>query len=289
MIKYLLIFAIVFLINSCHTHEIRLIKGNGKLVHKVEGTYRNKSAQGMAINKDIAFLFNDGGHFRVYDLKTSVILKEGDLASASKTCHVNSACFSNQFYKDSPLPLLYITEYLGDRRCFVEYFNNDYESVLAQTISYQKNGKPVFVWNWSVDAKGDALYALNNVSMQKSTKNVVNRVVKFKLPKLADGDKIILTENDVVDTYDVNFANGVQGGKIKNGYWYISTGLHERNKDKFDAERAIIVIDLKKRRIDRIVDLSSITQNEPEDIDFYGKKILLYCGQTGGLYDVNEK
>lgn len=280
--KILFISFLLFLAYSCkpsYTHSKYI----------VDGTYNGKGAQGMSIHKNIAFLFNDGGHFRVYDLKKSIVLKECDLASSSKTCHVNNACFSYEFLNNNSLPLLYITEYLGERRCFVECIDDNYNTVLLQTISFKRNGKPVFVWNWCVDAEDKCLYALHNVSMDKKNKNVVNKVVKFKLPNLTDGKNIVLTENDILDAYEVNFANGVQGGKIRKGYWYISAGLHENNKDKFDSERAIIVIDLKKRKIDRIIDLTSITTDEPEDIDFYKGEILLYCGQAGGLYFVKDK
>ncbi len=274
------IYIIVFLLCSCQTFY-------GKVAYPVDGTYQRKGAQGMTIHNDIAFLFNDGGHFRVFDLKKNTILKEGDLASSSQTCHVNNVCFVDRRYNDKTL--LYVTEYLGDRRCLVESLTDDYETKLLQSIIYTKDGKNVFVWNWTVDIEKGFLYALHNVFMDKKNKKVTNRIVKFRLPNLSEGKEVVLTENDVLDSFDVYFANGVQGGKIKNGYWYISTGLREASKDKFDAERAIIVIDLKKKEIARVINLTSITTNEPEDIDFYKGKILLYCGQAGGLYFVKDK
>ena len=41
-----------------------------QLRYPVVGTYKGKSAQGMAIWKNNAYIFNDGGHCRVLDLKT---------------------------------------------------------------------------------------------------------------------------------------------------------------------------------------------------------------------------
>ena len=29
------------------------------------------------------------------------------------------------------------------------------------------------------------------------------------------------------------------------------------------------------------------SSNEPEDIDFWDRKIVMYCGQTGGLYKIS--
>ena len=67
---------------------------------------------------------------------------------------------------------------------------------------------------------------------------------------------------------------------------YLPTGLQESARGRFNAERALQVINLKKRQIVRKVDLSFVTTNEPEDIDFYKGKALLYCGQEGGIYKV---
>ncbi len=41
--------------------------------------------------------------------------------------------------------------------------------------------------------------------------------------------------------------------------------------------------------IERTIDLTDVTENEPEDMDFYHGKALLYTGQGGGLYEVNLK
>ena len=264
---------------SCQNHA--------QLAYKVVGTYKGKTAQGMAIYNDTAYIFSDGGHFRVYDLKSSKVIRELNLESSANSCHVNSACFGNKF-KDNNVPLIYITEYQGQRRCFVENIKND-QSELIQSIKFEMDDDPVFVRNWSVDADNNYIYALYTTSMDKKNKKVCNRIAKFHLPDPFEKKDVVLTKIDVIDSFDIYFHNGIQGGKIKDGYWYISSGLQETANDKFDSDRAIIVVDLENKKIDRIIDLSLVSMNEPEDIDFYDDGMLLFCGQTGGLYFLNYK
>lgn len=39
----------------------------------------------------------------------------------------------------------------------------------------------------------------------------------------------------------------------------------------------------------KTIDLTYVTTNEPEDIDFYKNKILLYCNGEGGIYELKFK
>lgn len=261
-----------------------------QLIYPVVGTYNNKSAQGMVIFENKAYLFNDGGHCRVFDLQTSTVIREFDLASSSKDCHVNNVCLGAETPKGRTVPLMYITEYNGEMRCLVEDIGNDsVPPSLLQAISYH-NGKGTKILNWTVDIPNRWLYALYTLKMNKTVSDgVVNRILKFHLPKITDGNNIVLTPDHIIEQFDVAFSNGVQGGKIRDGYWYIAAGLQETARARFDSERAIVVIDLKKRCLQRKIDLNLITVNEPEDIDFFKKKMLLYCGQNGGLYEVTYK
>ena len=70
---------------------------------------------------------------------------------------------------------------------------------------------------------------------------------------------------------------------------YIVTGLPETASHRRNSKRAIHVIDLEKKELVKTIDLTYVTTNEPEDIDFYNGKCLLYCGQNGGIYEVDLK
>lgn len=268
---------------------ILAISSYAQLKYPVVGTYKGKSAQGMAIWKDKAYLFNDGGHCRVVDLNSGDVLHEFDLASAGKNTHVNAACFGRETLNNGKLPVIYISEYKSPSRCFVECIN-DSSSSLIQTIVAKEQGKSQFVQSWIVDSKKSILYAIARMPALKGEKNSSKvRIISYHLPHLCDGSEITLAEKDRIDIFSVDFASGTQGGVIRGDLMYLPTGLQESARGQFNAERAIQVIDLKKKKLIRKVDLTYLTTNEPEDMDFYNGKPLLYCGQEGGIYIVKLK
>ena len=91
-------------------------------------------------------------------------------------------------------------------------------------------------------------------------------------------------------TFDVYFPNIFQGATISGRYMYVSAGLQDGYEDRWDARRVVIVIDIKKKRVKNVFDLTALTEGlEPEGIDFYGRKLMLFCGQKGGIYWVKDK
>lgn len=254
--------------------------------YPIVGTYKGKTAQGMAIWEDEAYLFNDGGHCRVLSLQTGRVVKEFDIASASKKTHVNAACIVKNTDSNSGCPLMYISEFNLPSRCFVECLT-DSASNLVQTICAQEDAKDVWVQSWIVDGVNSHLYSIARMPLKKNEKNTTKvKIVKYRLPLLSEGDNVVMTEKDRIDSFVVDFASGTQGGKIKGKNMYIVSGLQQSANGQFNAKRAIQVIDLKKKRRVREVDLTYVTTNEPEDIDFYHNKCLLYCGQEGGIYQI---
>lgn len=257
-----------------------LVSVSAQIVYPVVGQYKNRTAQGMAIYGDYAYLFNDGGLCRKLNLKTEKIDGEFMLQCAAKNTHVNSACFSKQYISDSHIPALYVTEFYGKRRCFVEVIHNR-TSKLVQTIELRNlQGKNPFVREWIVDSKEGMLYAV----IREDNQNDRNVIKKFQLPQLIDGKEIVLTDEQVLDEFSVRFVNGLQGGKIKGRYMYIATGFTPLHGEGKYFDREIKVIDLKKKKLVRSIDLSKVTVNEPEDIDFYKGNCLLFAGGTGGIY-----
>lgn len=257
-----------------------------QLKYSIVGTYKGKSAQGMAIWKDKAYLFNDGGHCRVLNIHSNSIISEFDLASSGTNNHVNAACFGVESIEKGGMPVIYVSEYRSPSRCFVEQIK-DSTSVLLQTIVAENGGKNRFVQAWVVDKKEGYLYAIARRDPTKAKKRNINvRIVKYRLPRLIEGSKVFLTDNDILDDFDVQFHNGIQGAKIRGDYLYIVTGLQEASSGEINAKRAIQIIDLKKRNLIRSVDLTFVTTNEPEDIDFCGHNCFLYCGQNGGIHKI---
>lgn len=253
-------------------------------VYSVSGTYKKLSAQGMAVWGDLAILLNDQGFCRVYDLKEREVIGSFPLGSANKNNHANCASFGVEYPESNKeFPVLYVSECRKPYRCFVENITKD-SAVLVQTIQFVKGEEPQKISDWIVEREERKLYAISRRNEMRDSL----LIVRFRLPSLTEGD-VSFTEEDVEDTFCVMFPNLLQGGTVRSGHLYLPVGLHTGNESRKDAERAIIVIDLNKRTINQILSLEDRVVNEPEDVDFYGKKLLLFCGQTGGIYPINMK
>lgn len=261
------------------------INSFAQLRYPVVGSYLSKSAQGMAIYGDNAFLMNDGGGCRQLNLKTGKI-RQFKLACSSSNPHVNNACFGVEKNENGYFPVIYISECReGGFHCFVESI--DSIPVLLQTIYAQSGNKTVRAINWVVDCKHSVFYVVTRVEKHLDSKgSVKNTIIKYRLPRLEEGRVVVLTEDDVIDSFDVIFPNILQGCKIRGKYMYLVTGLPQSQSHRKDSQRAIQVIDLKKKKLKKTIDLTYLTTNEPEDVDFYKGKCLVYCGQEGGIYEI---
>ena len=258
-----------------------------QLRYPIVGTYNKKSAQGMAIYGEYAFLFNEGGGCRQLNLSSGKVTGEFKLASSTENPHVNNACFGIEQMTGSMFPLLYISECkAGGFRCFVESIESTPR--LVQTIRTNINGKQLPVVSWVIGIQEKALYAITKGAKEiDSLGNLKITITKFRLPKVNEGKNIELTKNDILDTFQVYFPNTVQGGKIIGHNMYLACGLQQSYSHLKRSKRAIQVIDLQKKKLSKTIDLTYVTTNEPEDIDFYNGNCLLYCGQQGGIYEIN--
>ncbi len=257
-----------------------------QLRYPVVGTFRNLSAQGMAIYGDNAYLLNDTGLCRVYSLMSKSVTQTFPLACAGDI-HANAACFGVETPEGGTMPALYVSGCSGEGICFVENVFDE-RSETVQTIRYVSEGKSIRVVDWAVDGRNDFLYGIiHGPGGELDELGTLETIVlKFRLPRLGEGHDIIFTENDLLDSFSVFFPNILQGAQLRGRYLYIVTGLQETYSYQKKSGRAIKVVDLRKRKLTRSVDLTYLTTNEPEDLDFHGRTPLLYCGQEGGLYEV---
>ena len=256
-----------------------------QLRYPVVGAYMGKTAQDMAICKNMAYLFNNGGHCRVLNLNLGIIIREFDLASSGKNMHVATACFGIEKHKNDTIPCLYVAEYTGRSRCFVESVSGD-SAILVQTIEAVEKDKNYRIQCWLVDCKKKSLYSVSGRRSVDSLGKCPVIIRRYPLPLLSDGNKILLTEKNKQDEFLLDFPNCLQGAVIRNGLMYIATGFQQSRYKNPRGNRSLKVIDLAKKKIVKEVDLTYITTNEPEGFDFYDDKALLFCGQQGGIYEI---
>lgn len=274
---FVFLFLLVLIDTGCVLHRYTE-------VYSVPGTYKKQSAQGMAVWEEHVFLLNDQGFCRIYDLKDRKVIGSFPLGSTDKNNHANCASFGIEYpERNVEYPALYVSECRKPYRCFVESITKD-SSVLIQTIQFVKGKDVQKVSDWIVDRQEKKLYA---VSRRKEMGDSIC-IIRFRLPAISENN-VVFTEKDVEERFCVMFPNLLQGGTVCGDRLYLPVGLHTGNESRKDAERAIIVIDLRKRVIIRTISLQDKVVNEPEDVDFYGKHLLLFCGQTGGIYSIDIK
>lgn len=257
--------------------------------YSVQGAYKGKSAQGMAIYGDNAYLLNNEGTCRIYNLKNKEVRAALSLGSAGKHNHANCASFGVEHYAgNKKLPVMYVAECTSPNyRCFVENIE-DGRAELVQTIQYVADGKAQIVQTWVVDRKKKHIYAIRRQKMGKAKPYTeLHEITKFKLPRLSRGAEVKLTSEDMEDCFLVYFPNVLQGATIRGRYLYLPVGFQNMKVKKPEGDRALVVIDLKKKKIAKTIDLTNLTEDEPEDADFYKKELMLYCGQSGGIYVLN--
>ena len=257
---------------------------------KVEGKFRDLSAQGFAVYKDKGYLLSESGLCRVINLKENRIVGDFYLASSSSNNHANCASFGVEKSVGSKQPVMYVSECRGPYRCFVEHLS-DSNSVLLQTIQATREGKPEIVHDWVVDKKRKYLYGIRTtLTKVDSLGNCINTIIKYRLPHLSEGKVVVLTDKDKIDEFNVYFVNVLQGAIIKGKRLFLPVGdMKYGEKEKPRNRRLLLIVDLKKKKIIKKIDINNITNNEPEDCDFYKGKLFLYCGQSGGLYEIPTK
>ena len=276
-----------------------------------------RSAQGMAIWEDRAFILYDTGMCAVYDLKTrdpsplaSFPLgsyNEGTPAPEYKN-HANSCMFSRVHLDGNPIPLLYVATGTGTGwdqdgyyyRCAVENIvenpDGSYRAETVQTITYHPEGPlpaPFEAPCWGcpcfmLDNDAGALYMFSARYRTKAGcvpegERNAYIVTRFPLPDPKAGGMIRLGPGDILDQFtvpsDVLFT---QGGCIIGGKLYYTFGY-----PKGGYSLHILVFDLEGKTLLAQMDDLAFDGEEIECCGLYRGKLL--CNTcNGSIFEMEE-
>ena len=290
------------------------MKGNVTEFMRFEKKMR--SAQGMAIWENRAFIMYDSGFCGVYDLEKKNpepldLFPLGSQNDGEPTKdyrnHANSCMFGHTGWQGNPIPMLYVTIGSGigqDEdgffyRCAVENITcqkdlDGTERFLAETlqiITFKPQGieqTPYVEPCWGcpgflVDTKGGFLYILS--AKYRTKRGCVpegehNRYVitKFPLPDVSSGKMVRLTPMDILDQFYVESdIQFTQGGTLRDNKIYYTFGI-----PKNDYPVHVCIFDLEKR--DMAADNTDMDADfcfeEIECCGFYKDKLL--CNTNGG-------
>jgi hypothetical protein len=211
------------------------------------------------------------------------------LATHDEVNHSNVCSFGVEKARAcDPMPVIYVSQchknpYKGRKDVlFVERILPGFQgSELVQTIHFDDvDGLFGYALQWVVDRQNKVLYGYGNTTKDKDVDGNRHRVIKFRLPKISEGD-VVFGKDDIIETYVVEdyglaYATIGQGLCIWNGLLMMPTGL---GTDKYPSY--LFVWDLKDRKPIEVLDMSRGTTGELEDLAHYKGNRFFVQGQDG--------
>ncbi len=283
---------------------------------KIKHMANMKSGQDGAIFGNLLFRFDAVGVCTVYDLSaldfnasepselseiSSFVLDKAELIAP----HSNSVAFGNEYFEEGDeFPLLYSNIYNNyakseNKLCGVSCVyriqrkENKFYSLLVQIIEigftesrmlWRSAGEISDVrpyGNIALDTENSKYYAFVMRDGERHT-----RYFRFNMPKPLDGDidkalgvrRVILSESDIEEYFDVPYHNYMQGAVCHKDKIYEAEGFGKGERS------AVRVIDLKEKCERLYFDFYEAGYAaEPEFIDFYGEKCI-YSDARGNVF-----
>lgn len=257
------------------------------------------------------FRFDTKGKCTVFDLSELDHSEEKILSPKSVffldkldivTPHSNAVFFGTEYYDvTDTYPILYTNVYnnysaSNDKRMGMltayrlEKTNVGYKTTLLQIIKigftedivWKSNEKEHGVRPYgNFVAEREYLYSFVMRNEENGT-----RFFKFNLPSVREGENVsgevkqlVLTKNDILETFDLPYFRFIQGATMRNGKIYSTEGFTNDNVNR-PAIRVIDVLD-KTEKYYNIMDLGY--PEEAEMIDFLDDECL-YSDINGNLY-----
>lgn len=264
------------------------------------------SRQDGAIYGGYLFSFNKAGICKVYSVDTYKHVSDFTLDKINViTPHSNSVCFSSLKYDESDeFPLLYCNVYNNykndrsyDGTCAVYRIQRNGTSFTSTLVQVIKIGFTNDTQRWSspdgdtrpfgnfvVDTDNNRLYAFTMRDASKTT-----RFFSFTLPAVNDGvldsslgvKKVTLEVDDIIDTFDTEYFNYLQGATYYNGKIYSLEGFTDDTTNK----ATLRVVDTATKSICEKIDLYGLNlKAEPETV-FVLNDTGYYIDISGNVYE----
>ena len=256
--------------------------------HKTTG---EGSRQGAAIfDKYLVQCHNANKTMAFYDMETQKLIEVVETGAYSKTYHCNNAGFGKARYdKADFFPLLYVSmENIKEHKVLVFRIEkgDHFKVSCVQTITFPNPEEiDVYYPNMVLDNdKGELIQmGYKQKSYKKSAPNNRIEIIRYKLPKLSDGN-VTLTTSDMLDRFEIPCVTATQGAFCKKGKIYQVYGA-PGGEWGINFQR----INLKKRKVEILDDLEAKGfPTEPEGFSVY-KKSYICCGVNGQVFEITVK
>lgn len=257
------------------------------------------------------FRFDTKGKCTVFDLSELEHNEEKNLLPKSVffldkldlvTPHSNAVFFGTEYYDvTDAYPILYTNVYnnysaSNDKRMGMltayrlQKTNIGYKTTLLQIIRIGFSEDIL----WKADEKEHGVRPYGNFVAEKEklyafvmrNEEKGTRFFEFRLPSVREGvnisgevKQLVLTKNDILETFDLPYFRFVQGAAMRNGKIYSTEGFTADNVNR----PAIRVVDVAQKN-EKYYDIMKLGYpEEAELIDFFGDECL-YSDINGNLY-----
>lgn len=298
-LRYIFFFFSLFVTVSCESIDLDEEKVRPGEICKMMEIKGIPFHQSMAMWSDYALfqvIENDELYSYVYNIKSKSFLGKLQLPHFDyKSPHANCSCFGNLFYDDdSLLPLLYVSQWKwnGERGVLVYNIKKNFTVELIQFIAPLKIRKDIIGYgdiDWVVDTDSERLYALAYKKAGASTITEDNEeiITAFHLPTVKNNSTVILTEEDIIDSFRCEVFNYSQDKTYKGGKIYVISGGNDANLAFMNNMR---IIDLKTKSVIYKKNIYNEGQAhaEPEGLSFCGDELFLtYAYHPNTLWKFN--
>lgn len=279
---------------------------------KIKQIGKITDGQDGAIFGGLLFRFKTNGLCYVYDLKNLTIENKSPIVSiftldkADKIVpHSNAVVFSNQYYAEGDeFPLLYTNIYNNYAKCEnklkgvccvyrITRCENDFTSQLIGFIeigfaddelwSDENDFRPY--GNFVIDNENGLYYAFNMRNKEPKT-----TYFSFKLPDILNAaidetfgvKKVVLSKEDIIDTFDTEYHHFIQGACCENGKIYSLEGF---GGDKVNPP-ALRIISLKDKKQTEYIGFEEYGELEEPEFIYFENGVCYYCDNPGNLLTI---
>lgn len=236
------------------------------------------SLQGAACYGDYLFQFeNYNSNVYIYNLKSKKFIEKVSLKPNSNN-HCNNASFSDIFYDlDNEFPLLYVSGGLVSTYNHAQVYrivHNEDGFIIekVQEIEFPKASTDNKMHSTQVVMADDYMYVLTKGSNQTF-------VSKFEIPDY-NLSSVLLTDEDIIEQYEVDDYIHKQGAVIKDGLMYVMYGVPAWGDTNY-----LRVLDLNKYEDSFIINISKLGfKQEFEGLAFYNGTLIAATNNNAGIF-----
>ena len=225
----------------------------------------------------------------VHNLQTGALLGRMLLPYGQNTIpHCNVVTFGNEFFSaDSVLPLLYVSQWNGGKKCLVYDItnnNNTYMATLVQTIS--TNGIPEDIEgagnrDWVVDSERRLIFSIAyKANSDRISEGNGTKIMCFPLPEKSL-ESVTFGSANILDSFEVDFIKFNQDKYCKFGKIFVLAGM-----EGYQTDTKIVVIDTFLKKISTEIPIGIYWDREPEGLDCVNNNMVYTIGGAI-LYTIN--